>query len=51
MQWLIFKGRLKAQENFKAVANFESPKYDDCEFGYGICRYNKVNTIKNYPMK
>ena len=39
------------QENSKAVANCESPKYSVCEFGKGRPRPNKVNTIKKNPMK
>ena len=51
VQWLICTGRLKVQGNFKAVANFESPKCASCEFGKCHHRSNKVNTIENNPMK
>ena len=39
------------QGNSKAVANCERPKFAACEFGKGHRRPNKVNTIKNNPMK
>ena len=39
------------QGNSKAVANFERPKCDSCEFGKVHCQPNKVNTIKKNPMK
>ena len=51
MQWLIRTGRLKLQENYKEVANYERPKCAASEFGKGHFRSNKVNTIKNNPMK
>ena len=35
----------------KAVDNCERPKCDACDFGKGNRRPNKVNTIKNDPMK
>ena len=50
VQWLIRTGRLKLQENPKAVANCESPKCVACEFGKGHCQSNKVNTIKKNHM-
>ena len=46
VQWLIRTGRLKVQGNSKAVA-----KCAACEFGKGHRQPNKVNTIKNNPMK
>ena len=51
MQWLIITGSMKVQGNYKAVSNCESPKCAACEIGKGRCRSNKVNTIKNNPMK
>ena len=39
------------QGNFKAVANFENPKFDACVSGNGHRQSNKVNTIKNNPTK
>ena len=33
------------------MANYESPKCADCEFGKGHCRPNKINTVKKNPMK
>ena len=39
------------QVNSKAVANCEGPKCAAFEFVKGHCRPNKVNTIKNNPMK
>ena len=33
VQWLIRTGRLKVQENSKAVDNCERPKWAACEFG------------------
>ena len=39
------------QVNSKGVANFERPKCAACEFGKGYRRPNKINTIKNNPMK
>ena len=47
VQWLIRTG----QGNPKAVANCERPKCAACEFGKGHHRPNKVNTIKENPMK
>ena len=51
VQWLIRTGILKVQENSKAVDNCERPKCAACEFGKGHLRSNKVNKIKNNPMK
>ena len=51
VQWLIYRGRLKVQGNSKVVANCESTKCAICEFGKGRRQYNKVNTIKNNPIK
>ena len=51
MQWLICIGRLKVQGNSKAVANCNITKCAACEFGKGHRQYNKVNTIKENPMK
>ena len=39
------------QGNSKAVANFERPKCDACEFLKVHRQPNKVNTIKNNHMK
>ena len=39
------------QGNSKALAKCEGPKYAACEFVKGHCRLNKINTIKNNPMK
>ena len=39
------------QEKSKTVANCESPKCAACEFGKYHRQSNKVNTIKNNPMK
>ena len=51
VQWLICKGRLKLQVNSKAVDNFERTKFSACGFGKVQRLPNKVNTIKNNPMK
>ena len=51
VQWLIHTGRIKAQGNIKAGTNCESPKCFACEFGKGHCLPNKINTIKENPMK
>ena len=48
---LICAWRLKVQVNFKSVANCERPKCAACDFGKGRHQSNKVNTIKNNPMK
>ena len=39
------------QRNSKSVANCERPKCAACDFGKGHRRPNKVNTIKNNPVK
>ena len=39
------------QGNSKAVANCKSPKFADCGFVKCHFLFNKVNTIKNIPMK
>ena len=41
---------MKVQGNSKAVANCESPKCADCDFGKIHCQTNKVNTIKKNPI-
>ena len=51
VQWLIRTDFLKLQVNSRAVAKFEIPKCAACDFGNGHHRSNKVNTIKNNPMK
>ena len=51
MQCLIRTGHLKVQGYSKEVANRESPKCAAFEFGNSYCRSNKVNKIKNNPMK
>ena len=51
MQWQINTGSLKVQVNSKAVANCERPKCAAGESVKGRCQYNKINTIKNNPMK
>ena len=51
VKWLICTGSLKVQGNFNAVDSYERPKCASCEFGKGRQRSNKVNTIKNNPMK
>ena len=43
--------RMKVQVNSKAVTHCEIPKFAACEFVKGDHRSNKVNTIKNNPMK
>ena len=48
---LIRTWRLKMQGNSKAVSNFERTKCSTCEFENGHHQSNKVNTIKNNPMK
>ena len=50
-KWLIHTGRLKVEGNSKAVANYESPKFDACDFGKVHCWPNKVNTTKKNHMK
>ena len=39
------------QVNSKSLANCERLKCSACEFGKGNCLSNKVNAIKNNPMK
>ena len=39
------------QLNSKAVSNFESPKCAACDFWKGCRQSNKINTIKNNPIK
>ena len=51
VQWFICTWRLKVQGNSKAVANYESPKYSEYDFGKGRHRSNKLNTTKNNPTK
>ena len=51
IQWLIITGRLKVQVNHKSLANREMPRCTDCDFVKGNSRTNKVNRIKNNPMK
>ena len=51
VQWLIRTGQMKVQGNSKAVDNCEKPKCSACEFGNFHCRSNKVNKIKNNPLK
>ena len=51
VQLLIFTGRPKVQSNYKTVYNCERPKCAAYEFGKGYCQSNKVNRIKNNPMK
>ena len=51
VQWLIHTEHLKAQENPKAVPKCERKKCAACEFGKVHRLSNKVNTIKNSPMK
>ena len=51
VQCLIRIGRLKVQENYKAVANCERPKCAACEFGKCQSQPNKVDIIKKNHMK
>ena len=51
MQCLIHTGRLNEKRSYKAVANSERTKCVACEFGNFHCRSNKVNKIKNNPLK
>ena len=51
LEWDIRTGRLKVHRKYQVVDNSERPNCASCEFGKVHCRYNKLNKIKNTPMK
>ena len=51
VKWLIFTGCMNVQVNANSVANCESPKCDVCEFGKFHRIPNKINNVKENPMK
>ena len=42
---------MKVQVNSKAMTNYENPQCAACDFVKGRSWSNKVNTIKNNPMR